>query len=110
MPTLRTGSVVLLLFALAALPAAAGSGRFTPFGPPGASLGVPAIAVDPLTPTTVYAAASYDLYRSGDAGQSWQRIAPGSFWRLAAAPGAAGTVLYGATFDQVLRSTDAGRT
>ena len=41
-------------------------------GPPGGDIF--SIAIDPQTPTTVYAAAADSLYKSVDGGRSWRRI------------------------------------
>lgn len=64
-----------LLFALlsgTALPARAGDGLWTPFGPPGSGGGLRVLAADPVTPGTLYAEAGIsDLVRSADGGHTW---------------------------------------
>ena len=55
-----------------ALPARAGDGIWTPFGPPGSGGGLYVLAADPVTPGTVYARAGFfDLVRSTDGGRTW---------------------------------------
>ena len=68
-------SLSALFFALlsgTALPARAGDGFWTPFGPPGSGGGLSVLAADPVTPGTVYAQAGhFDLVRSVDGGRTW---------------------------------------
>ena len=57
----------------------AGVGAWTSGGPPGAGLGTGsrAVAVDPQTPSTLYAATATGLYKTGDGGQSWTLTSSG---------------------------------
>jgi photosystem II stability/assembly factor-like uncharacterized protein len=65
-------TLLLALLSGSALPARAGDGIWTPFGPPGSGGGLRVLAADPVTPGTVYARAGFfDLVRSTDGGRTW---------------------------------------
>lgn len=70
LPLLSSSLLALLIFV--ASPAAAGLGRWTPVGPEGADT-VSSLAIDPLTPTTLYAwADGAGIFKSTDGGATWQ--------------------------------------
>jgi photosystem II stability/assembly factor-like uncharacterized protein len=51
------------------------SDTWVPIGPPGASsIGV--LAIDPLTPTTIYASSFNTIFKSTDGGRSWTALTP----------------------------------
>ncbi len=69
---LLLSALFLALLSGSALPARAGDGVWTPFGPPGSGGGLRVLAADPATPGTVYARAGFfDLVRSADGGRTW---------------------------------------
>lgn len=71
------------------------------------------LAASATRPSTFYAyVVGQGLYRSDDAGQSWQRGggAPGSTMSLAAASGGGADVLFASTMEGVQRSRDGGAT
>ncbi|HEY0513484.1 MAG TPA: hypothetical protein VGH73_16360 [Thermoanaerobaculia bacterium] len=69
---LALSGLFLALLSGAALPARAGDGVWTPFGPPGSGGGLRVLAADPVTPGTLYADAGItDLVRSADGGRTW---------------------------------------
>jgi photosystem II stability/assembly factor-like uncharacterized protein len=72
---------------------------------------VRALAIDPGVPTTIYAATDYDgIFRSANAGESWNAINTGSASNLSALviDPRTPTTLYAGSDDGVLRSTDGG--
>jgi len=109
----RSIALCLILMALAvgfAGTAIAGVNQWTSIGPEGGS--VSAVAVDPVTPSTVYAGTSGGVYKSTDSGANWSNIS------LGAVPGRVAdivvdhvthTTLYaGHAFLGVYKSIDAG--
>jgi photosystem II stability/assembly factor-like uncharacterized protein len=70
---MRRVQILLPLLILLALPASAGIGRWTPWGPGGGS--ARALAVDPSDPQLVLAVTDGGVYRSADAGASWSWVA-----------------------------------
>ena len=66
------------------------------------------LVMHPTDPDVLFCAANSGLYRTTDAGASWQRVALGSFFDVAFKPGDPGVVH--ATSDQYHRSTDGGAT
>lgn len=77
------------------------------------ALGVTVMAVDPFSPETVYAATLSGIYKSGNGGQSWDRIAQSLPDQMISAMvldrTTAGT-LYVASREGVYKSTDGGAT
>jgi len=73
---------------------------------------VQAFAIDPATPSTVYAVTDGGVFKSQDGGVSWEAAGfAGTFtyaWSVAIDPTSAGTVYVGA--ETVFKSTDAGAT
>lgn len=72
-----------------------------------------AVAVDPSTPSTLYAS-NYDggLFRSTNSGSSWTRLTPAGNWirRIYVDPKHAATLLVDFADDTIGRSTDGGMT
>jgi hypothetical protein len=116
-PRRRAARFALTVLLLAA-PAAAGTNRWTPFGPGAGSFF--SVAVAPTSPPVLWAAMGYGgLYRSADGGESWTWAGLGfghDFLRQVAVDPRDPAVLYVATdtafqeFDakRVLGSTDGG--
>ena len=73
---MKLGSVYVLLALLlcvtSAEPVVAGVNSWTTEGPFGAS--VSALAIDPVTPSTLYAGTYQGIYRSTDQGGHWPRV------------------------------------
>jgi len=85
----------------------AGEGAWTSAGPYGGS--VSAVAFDPVSPGTLYAAAgSRGVFKSTDSGDTWADVGLGSAHSLALDPKTPSTLYAGG--DGVFRSTDAGTT
>lgn len=107
MRKVNTRSTIVLL-ACAVLSGALGSsGRAG--GPPGGDIG--ALAIDPLTPTTYYAGSSGGVFKSLDAGASWELASTGPtglFVQCLAIDPLTPTTLYAGTDEGVSKSTDAG--
>jgi photosystem II stability/assembly factor-like uncharacterized protein len=88
---------------------------WVPIGPPGASY-VGALAIEPLTPTTIYASSTPDhtIFKSTDSGSSWTALTPlpvGGITELAIDPHTPTTLYVGWLngFSGVLfKSTDGG--
>src|SRR5262249_44951853 len=98
-PMMATRITALVFAALLLSPpalAVAGLNQWTSNGPPGGSLS--ALAVDPMTPTTLYAGTlAGGVFRSVNAGSSWQPVNTGLtelFVRTLAIDPATPTTLY----------------
>jgi len=116
-----TASVSALVLALAQFtePVRAQGGStgdtWVPIGPPGASR-IGALAIEPLTPTTIYASSTADhtIFKSTDGGSSWTALTPlpvGGITELAIDPQTPTTLYVGWVngFSGVLfKSTDGG--
>lgn len=100
------GAFLLTILALLSRPASADVGAWSPLGPDAGPAFT--LAVDPDDPSTVYAGSEAGVYRSVDAGATWQLASSGLFLQPAAisqdtvAPGA----LYTVTETGVFRSSD----
>ncbi len=100
--------VGFLLVICVSVSAGAGVLQWTTGGPPGA--GVNQLAIDPLSPSTVYMA-GYGVWKSTDAGAAWSRL-PGlgstNIWDLVVDPDNP-SVLFAASADAgIFRSTNGG--
>jgi photosystem II stability/assembly factor-like uncharacterized protein len=98
----------------AARPAKAGINVWTSNGPEGVYY-VGALAVDPTTPTTIYAGTENGrVFKSTDGGGTWNAAHAGLTSqypvRALAIDSTAPTTLYAATFDWLYKSTDGGGT
>ena len=101
---------IFLALLVVALPLSAGVGTWTPIGPDGGNVGV--LAVNPADPDVVYAAPSFGLFKSTDAGATWADSSRGIEDRIVTAllvrPGA---VVFAGTQDGILfKSTNGGAT
>jgi hypothetical protein len=103
---------IFLLILLAAVPARAGVGVWTPFGP-----GVPNVPKVAAAPGIAYAVVAGGIFRSQDDGESWQwwSLGIGRAWSVQVDYVAVDVTqpldLYAATFEeQIERSFDGGRT
>ncbi len=98
-----------ICFLSAADPAQAGINVRTSIGPAGGD--IIALAIDPVTPSTLYVATD-GLYKSTDAGATWNPANAGlpSNIALAIDPVTPSTLYAGTTNDGVFKSTDAGAT
>jgi photosystem II stability/assembly factor-like uncharacterized protein len=110
-PSVARGIAVMCaaVFVASAHTAQAGINVWTSHGPPGGD--VHALAIDPLTPRTLYAAGSGGVFKSTDAGATWNAANAGlpntnDIYALAIDPSTPRT-LYARNFDGgVLKSTD----
>lgn len=108
--TLGSGSIwtVLLLAICVAGSAGAGVRQWTTGGPTGA--GVRQLAIDPVTPSTVYMA-GYGMWKSTDAGATWSRLpglGPTNIQDVVINPDDSSVLLSGSFDAGVFRSTDGG--
>jgi len=114
MRTLRALALTVLIFA-----ASARAAHWTPIGPWGGMVG--GVAVDPTTPSTVYAVSTGGVFRSTDSGATWVSRNVGirdigyydGFGHIAIDPQQPSTLylVRGLGFPEpLLRSTDAGAT
>jgi photosystem II stability/assembly factor-like uncharacterized protein len=92
------------------LPVSAGFNAWTSIGPEGGW--IYALAVDPTTPTTLYAGTyGGGVFKSTDGGATWSAVNTGltnkSVWALAIDPTAPNT-LYAGTYGGVFKSTNGG--
>jgi photosystem II stability/assembly factor-like uncharacterized protein len=75
---------------------------------------IAAVAVDPTTPTIIYAGSSASVFKSTDAGSTWVRksfpTGVGGVETLAIDPENPATIYAGTTVGGVVKSTDAGET
>ena len=100
------GAFLLTILALLSRPASADVGAWSPLGPDAGPAFT--LAVDPDDPSIVYAGSEAGVYRSVDAGATWELASRGLFLQAAAiaqdtvAPGA----LYALTGTGVFRSSD----
>src|SRR5262249_2976941 len=106
----RVAPVVFgVLIGMSGASLALAQGTYTRLGPDGGSVNV--LAVDPVTPTTVYAGTTSGLFRSADGGASWTTVNPGLTYftqsSLAVDP-VTPTTLYAANHGGVFRSADGG--
>ena len=75
------------------------------------NLGINALAVNPATPTTLYAGTGDGVFKSTDSGETWAAASAGSRTRrlaLAINPAAPDTLYAGTGGAGVFRSTDGG--
>ena len=109
--------VVALALLLAAIPALAGVNRWSTQGPDGGW--IQALAMDPSSPNTIYAAAySAGVFKSVDGSAHWKpsnqgfTYLQGYFWMLSLAvdPQTPSTVYAGSDGAGVYKSTDGGKT
>lgn len=108
-------AVALVLASLLRSVVASTATQWTSYGPEGA---VYALAVNPLTPTTLYAGRwAGDLYKSIDGGESWRPVKTwrrsnvgslGALRSLALDPKTPSTIYAGTLGEGVFKSTDAG--
>ncbi|HEV7787348.1 MAG TPA: hypothetical protein VGQ28_18540 [Thermoanaerobaculia bacterium] len=103
---LRTALAALLGVAILASPAGARDSHWRSFVPGGGT--ITALALDPVDPRVVYAAAFDDLFVSRDGGQTWRGFSLPSASTVAVAPGSPSVLYAGAS--QIFRSGDGGRT
>ncbi len=86
----------------------AGINVWTSHGP--GTVAITALAIDPATPTTLYAGADgFGAFKSTDAGSTWSNLLDGSVNALAIDPTTPST-LYAGTDAGLFKSTDAGGT
>lgn len=110
--TVRPWFFALMIFACftAAVPLYAGTNQWIGIGPAGAD--VRALAVDPLTATTIYAATAAGVFKSADAGGSWSAantgLSAGDVRALAIDPLTPATLYAGTATDGVFKSIDGG--
>jgi photosystem II stability/assembly factor-like uncharacterized protein len=97
------------------LPGALGAQTFVPAGPPGGN--VTALAVDPVSPTTVYVGLdSGGVYKSTNGGASWKHwsgngaLATAYVMRIAIDPKNPSTVYAATQFNGLQKTTDGGLT
>src|SRR5512134_1666291 len=72
---LRSSTMPLVALLLCSLPVRAGQSQWTTHGPQGGS--VLALAVDPLSPSRVFAGTPAGVFRSLDRGNSWEPFGEG---------------------------------
>ena len=107
-------TMAAVILAVACFPSRAGAvgTRWTADGVPGGA--VYGIAVDPGTPSTLYAATDGGAYRSNDGGLSWRLRSTGltssELTAIGIAPSVHQVVYAGTTFGGVARSGDGGAT
>ena len=71
-------------------------------------LSIHTLAIDPATPTILYAGTALDVFKSTDGGATWVELNnSGTYYDLAIDP-ATPTTLYAGTNGGVLKSTDGG--
>jgi photosystem II stability/assembly factor-like uncharacterized protein len=89
---------------------ATGSGEWTSIGPQGGS--IPALAIDPQSPMTVYAGTAAGVYKSTDGGSTWAHSGLPSYWvyALAVDPLTPSTIYAGTRGKGVYKSLDGGAT
>lgn len=112
--TWTTARTIGLLTALAAYSLAtaanvqAQSPYWTSYGPANY---IGALAINPTTPTTLYAGGGSDVYRSTDGGNTWSALGSGfnNVYALAIDPQTP-TTLYAGTYGGVFKSTNSGNT
>jgi hypothetical protein len=102
--------LALVLSLTQPVPVSAGFNAWTSIGPEGGW--IYALAVDPNTPTTLYAGTyGGGVFKSTDGGATWSAVNTGlsnkSVWALAIDPTAPNT-LYAGTYGGVFKSTDGG--
>src|SRR5262249_7407447 len=68
------------------------------------------LAVDPSTSTTIYAGTPIGVFKSGDGGRRWSRIARGVVGAVVVDPRNPKVVLAAEAANKIIRSTDGGRT
>jgi hypothetical protein len=87
--------------------ATAGINAWTSIGPEGGA--VNALAIDPVTPTTLYAGTYYGgVFKSTDGGDSWGNVTGGDVQTLAIDPATPTTLYAGMAYYGVSKSIDAG--
>ena len=99
----------VILFLLISTPSHSGVNEWTAVGPLGGRIS--AMAIDSLTPSTLYAGTDAGIFKSRDGGASWRAANSGltnlTIQSLAVDPQAP-SILYAGTNDGIFKSTDGG--
>ena len=102
-------SLLILLITSQANSVSAGTNIWTSYGPEGGIIN--ALAIDPVTPSTLYAGTEGGVFKTTDGGANWSAVSTGlthtNVLALALDP-ATPTTLYAGTYGGVFKSTDGG--
>ena len=115
-PISRFGRLACLVLSLSSLllpyHAQAGINQWTTNGPTGQPAEVTTLAIDPQTPTTLYAGTFQGVFKSEDGAESWTLLNTSdlglSFINTLSIDPLTPSTLYAGTFGRVFKSTDAG--